>query len=115
MRKIEVVLADDLDGSTNDVETVEIQVNGEKHTVDLNKRHRADLKKALARYINAAQQNENNVPIRAAADPEDRKTYNAEVRAWARKHNVEVPERGRVPRSVIEQYENYERNHTHVG
>lgn len=115
MRKIEVVLADDMDGTTSNVETIEFGIENEKYSLDLNKKHRSELRKALKRFIDAAEQSQNNTPARAVATPEDRKAESQRIRAWAKTHNVSVPSRGRLPRAIVEQYETYEQNRTHVG
>lgn len=114
MRKIEVILADDLDGTTTNVETIEFSLGTEKWSLDLNKKHRAELRRALSRYVEAAQRSA-EAPPEAVGDPEARKEQNARIRQWAIEHNLAVPQRGRLPKAIFDKYEEYERNRTHVG
>src|SRR3954467_5680074 len=110
--RYEIVLADDLDNTTGDVERVEFSLGADRYSLDLNKRHRADLRRAMGRYIDAAKRAERgNSPARATAAPRaasgatsgsrtpTRKNENAEIRQWARDHRVEVPKRGRIPQT----------------
>lgn len=114
MRKIEVVLADDLDGTVG-AETVEFSLQGEKFTLDLSKKHRSELQRSMKRFIDAARRTQNGAPAHAAATPEERKVENARIRDWAIEHGKAVPKRGRLPKAILDEYAAYEANHTNVG
>lgn len=123
-QRYEMVLADDLDNSTGGVTRVEFSIEGEKYALDLNRRHRADLRRSLGRFIDAAKRAEKGKsPARQAPTPSgggvaqtaERRNENAVIREWARVRHIPVPPRGRIPRSIREQYENYQQNVTVVG
>jgi hypothetical protein len=42
---------------------------------------------------------------RRASRPASSREHGAGIRAWAKEHGIEVSDRGRIPASVIEQYE----------
>ena len=101
------VLVDDLDGSDG-AETVRLGWNGDWREIDLSRKNRASLTRALDRYWNAAR------PVtglrsssrRAASS---RSTIPAKrdpkmIRAWATEHGIAVPSRGRIPTVVEDQY-----------
>lgn len=111
MRRMEAVIVDDLDG-TSPATTTEIVLDGEKYIVDLSKKHKSDLRKALKRYLDAAEQAKKPSAARMPVNPDERKAQVAEIRQWATKHNIAVPSRGRLPRNIVEQYEEWAKNHT---
>ncbi|RYU14493.1 histone-like nucleoid-structuring protein Lsr2 [Nocardioides iriomotensis] len=111
-QRVNVVLVDDLDGSDAD-ETVTFGLDGVDYEIDLNDKHAAALRDALALYVGhgrrtggrrrrgqgAAQAARANGAAGAGgATP-------AEIRAWARDNGWEVPERGRVAAEVREAYD----------
>jgi hypothetical protein len=112
MAKVTVeVLVDDLDGSEG-AETVRIGWNGDWREIDLSRRNRASLVRALDRYWNAARPVPGDRPSnrrrrlrptassRASTAKRDPKV----IRAWATDHGIAVPARGRIPREVEQQY-----------
>jgi hypothetical protein len=96
-------IVDDLDGSKGASE-VSFSLEGIAYTVDLSKKNRAALEKALKPYIDAG----TRVTKRRTSGPRSsapsRKDLSA-VREWARGEGIEVSDRGRVPKSVIEKYD----------
>jgi hypothetical protein len=112
MAKVTVeVLVDDLDGSDG-AETVRLGWNGDWREIDLSKRNRASLSRALGRYWDAARpvtaprsnsrrRSRRNGPLRstetARRDPKA-------IRAWATEQGIAVPARGRIPTAVEDQY-----------
>jgi hypothetical protein len=73
--KMSVVLEDDLDGGPGD-ETIRFAVEGTEYEIDLNKKNAAALRKR-----------------------------GSDIRAWAKEQGIAVSGRGRIPASVVEQYE----------
>jgi hypothetical protein len=97
-------ITDDLDGSAN-AEEVSFGFNGVEYTIDLGKKNRGALEKALKPYLEAARK----VPKSgrssrrgSAAGPS--RDLNA-IRSWAREQGITVSERGRIAQDVIAQYE----------
>jgi len=97
-----VQLVDDTDGSEA-AETITVGLEGVNYELDLSDKNAKKLREQLAPWLAAARRTggrqasktkatSNNVDLKA-------------VRAWAASNGVEVSSRGRVPASVIEQYQ----------
>jgi Lsr2 len=103
-KNVSVIVTDDLDGSEN-AETVSFGFEGVAYEIDLAKKNRAKLEKALAPYIEAGRR----VPRggrRGAGRPGGGSSADrSAVRAWAREAGLQVSERGRVSADVMRQYE----------
>ena len=99
-----VVIVDDIDQSSN-AQTVTFAFDGQHYEIDLSKRNRQALEKALKPYIQAGRRASGTVrasrPRRAPAQKHDL----AAIRAWAREQGHEVSDRGRIPQSVIQEYQ----------
>ena len=103
-----VVTTDDLDGSPN-AETVTFSFDGRSFEIDLSKKSRAALEKALKPYIDAARSTGSR-SARSAASSRGRGRRSgsvdlAAVRAWAADNGIAVSDRGRISASVLEQYQ----------
>ncbi|PVG82131.1 hypothetical protein DDE18_15765 [Nocardioides gansuensis] len=103
-------ITDDLDGS-KDAQEVSFSYQGTDYTIDLGKKNMAAFEKALKPYISAA----TKVSKRAArsgrsAKPRTANQNLAAVRAWAKSAGLEVSDRGRIPKSVLAQYEAAQRS-----
>lgn len=99
-----VQITDDLDGSKN-AETYTFAWQGFEYTIDLSSKNFKALDKLLQPYIEAA----TNVTKRPSGSARRRsssarKDFSA-IRAWAKSQGLEVSDRGRIPKSIIEQYE----------
>jgi nucleoid-associated protein Lsr2 len=113
MAKVTVdVLVDDLDGSDG-AETVRLGWNGDWREIDLSKKNRASLARALDRYWNAArpvtgarQSSRRRRSSRAASSRSTKSTRRDPkvIRAWATEQGIAVPARGRIPSDVEQQY-----------
>jgi hypothetical protein len=103
VRKITVLLVDDLDGKTAD-ETVRFALDGVHYQIELSARHAKNLRATLQPWIAAARR-----VGRAQPQPKARRSMvdrrqSAAIRRWARRHGYQVAERGRIPREVIVAY-----------
>src|ERR1700756_455735 len=102
-QKITVELEDDLDGGPAD-ETLRFGVDGSEYEIDLSKKHAAAFRKKLAPFLEHARKpgrGHRRQPGRTAASRE----RSGGIRAWAKGQGIAVSERGRIPASVVEQYE----------
>ena len=113
-----VRLTDDIDGSEAQ-QTVEFSYKGNSYSLDLNDKNASELDDTFAPYIAAAQKSggvQRPARSRSSRTGESRprssgsaKTSSGPdpkaVRAWAEAHGVQVSGRGRIPASVIEQYQ----------
>jgi Lsr2 len=100
-QRVEVILEDDIDGSPA-AETVRFALNGTSYEIDLSNEHAQALRGALNKYVEHARKaSAPSRPTRSARQRVD----NSAVRAWAREHGKEISERGRIPASVMKEYE----------
>jgi hypothetical protein len=88
---------DDVDGTVG-ARTVTFSLDGTLYTVDLAEHNLARLRAALAPYIAAG---------RSQTRPVKRtdRSFNKVVRAWAAERGIELLPMGRLPKSVLQQYQ----------
>ena len=116
-QKVQVLLVDDLDGGEAS-ETVSFSLDGSSYEIDLSRKNAEQLRDAFAKYVAAARK-----PGRSSGSGSggsargssgrgrsggsstamDRDQA-AAIRAWAKKQGLKVSDRGRIPASIIEQY-----------
>ena len=99
--KITIALEDDLDGGPAD-ETVRFAVGGTEYEIDLNKKHAAAFRKQLAPFVEHARRAGRGQRRPRTASSRQR---SGDIRAWAKEQGIAVSGRGRIPASVVEQYE----------
>jgi hypothetical protein len=111
-QRVETRFVDDLDG-TEAAETVTFTLEGREYEIDLSDRNASELRDSLATYIAAARRAggaRRSRTTAAAATPRadsgnaDRE-HTAAIREWARQNGHQVSERGRIPNSVREAYQ----------
>jgi hypothetical protein len=100
-QRVQTLFIDDLDGSEAQG-TVQFGLDGTDYEIDLSAAHAEALRKALARYVEAARK----IPAarrqgRARRASSSNGVNNAQVREWARSQGVEVKERGRIPAELV--------------
>lgn len=95
------ILSDDLDGKEGrDIATVTFGFDGSTYAIDLSKKNRAGLEKALSPYIDAARK-VSSAPRRSTRKSSPRVT--AEDREWLRSNGFpNVKDRGRLPSDATE-------------
>lgn len=105
-QKVQVLLLDDIDGGEAE-ETVQFGMDGSAYEIDLSAKNAAQLREVLAPYVEVARKapgkpakggrrQQRNQPSRERS---------AEIRAWAKSHGKQVNERGRIPQSIVAEYE----------
>jgi hypothetical protein len=110
VRKLEVKLVDDIDGGVAD-ETLRFGLDGASYEIDVHAKHAEELRAALARYILRARRLGRGGVLatrgRATTGTPARsdRAQNQAIRDWARRKKIQLNDRGRIPRSVVEQYE----------
>jgi Lsr2 len=106
-RRIITVLTDDLDGGDAE-QTVEFGLDGVSYTIDLSEKNASKLRKALEPYLSVAAKAGRALGRRDAAGPSrvSARETNQAIRKWAVKNGWAVSERGRIPSSVVEAYNN---------
>jgi hypothetical protein len=101
--KITVALEDDLDGGPAS-ETVRFGLDNAQYEIDLNKKNARAFRKKLTPFVEHARQagpGQRRGPARTASS----RQRSADIRAWAKATGLAVSDRGRIPASVVDQYE----------
>ena len=102
-QRVIVTLEDDLGGGPAD-ETVHFAFGGAEYEIDLTAKNAKTFRTKLAPFIEHARKagrSPSRRPGRAAAS----RQRSGDIRAWAKDHGIAVSERGRIPASVVEQYQ----------
>jgi hypothetical protein len=100
-QKITVALEDDLDGGPAD-ETIRFGVAGAEYEIDLSKKNARAFRKQLAPFVEHARK-AGRGQRRPRTSSSRRRS--GDIRAWAKEQGIAVSDRGRIPASVVEQYE----------
>lgn len=77
---------------------------GADYEIDLNKKNAAAFRKQFAPFIEHARK-AGRGPGRRAVRTASRRERSGATRAWAKQQGIAVSDRGRIPASVIEQYQ----------
>ena len=104
-RRVITQLVSDLSGDeiTNGKgESIEFSYRGASYSIDLTDKEAAGFDKAIALYLEHATKTGGR---RRSASTGSKSDYSAkEVRVWAKAQGIDVPERGRIPGEILEQY-----------
>lgn len=104
-QKVHVVLVDDLDGGEAK-ETVLFSLDGVTYEIDLSSANADKLRKELTTYIEHARKaSGGGGGRRRRARSGPGRERSSEIRAWAKQQGRKVSERGRIPASIIAEYE----------
>jgi Lsr2 len=102
-QKITVALEDDLDGGPAD-ETVRFGIGGAEYEIDLSSNNASAFRQQLAPYLAHARRagrGQRRRPVRTSSG----RQRSGGIRAWAKDQGIPVSARGRIPASVVEQYQ----------
>lgn len=100
-------LVDDLDGSEA-AETVSFALDKDTFEIDLSEENATKLRDKLAKFIAVAQpvkvqRSQKRITKQVITTPSS-KEQTAAVRAWAAQNGFTVSERGRIPKNVLEAF-----------
>jgi hypothetical protein len=101
--KIAVALEDDLDGGPAD-ETVRFRISGAEYEIDLSKKNAKTFRAGVAPFVEHARK-AGRGSRRGPARPSSARERSGDIRAWAKAAGIAISDRGRIPASVVEQYE----------
>jgi len=101
--KTTIVLEDDLEGGPAE-ETLRFSLGGAEFEIDLNVKNASAFRRQLEPFISHARKAGTRQRRRPARTASSRQRGGA-IRAWAKEQGISVSDRGRIPASVIEQYE----------
>ena len=102
-QKITIALEDDLDGGPAE-QTVRFGLDGSEYEIDLNTKNATAFRQQLAPFVDHARKTgrgQRRRPGRSASS----RDRSGGIRAWAKSQGIAVSARGRIPASVVEQYE----------
>jgi len=104
-QKIQTLFIDDIDGSAAEG-TVRFALDGTDYEIDLNEMHAEALRKALAKYVDAARRSTGAArrPARGGRRASASGVNTTEVREWAKAQGIEVKDRGRVPAELVARF-----------
>ncbi len=106
-RRTVIETFDDIDGTAVDTagETISFAVDGVEYTIDLNKKNAREFRKKLDFYLEHATRVGGRKRPAAAARPADADAPSPkQIRQWAIEAGYEVPARGRLPQSLVDEY-----------
>lgn len=102
-QKVTVALEDDLEGGPAD-ETLRFSFGGSEYEIDLSKKNANKLRRQFAPYIEHARKAGRQQPRRGGRSAASRQR-SSDIRGWARQQGISVSKRGRIPASVVQQFE----------
>jgi hypothetical protein len=102
-QRVTVALEDDLDGGPAE-ETVRFGFDSADYEIDLSKKNAKAFRKQLAPFVEHARK-AGRGQRRQSGRTQSGRGHSSNVRAWAKDQGIAVSERGRIPASVVEQYE----------
>jgi hypothetical protein len=102
-QKVTIILEDDLTGGPAE-RTVRFAVDGTEYEIDLSAKNAAAFGAQLAPYLEHARR-AGRAPARRPGRASGNRQRSGDIRAWAKEHGLAVSERGRIPASVVEQYQ----------
>ncbi|GAA4897819.1 histone-like nucleoid-structuring protein Lsr2 [Streptomonospora salina] len=105
-QQVQVLLVDDVDGGTAE-ETVSFALDGKSYEIDLNADNAEELRRSLTPFVESARKARSTkaaVSKRKSQQSSSRERT-AEIRAWAKQQGKQVNDRGRIPASIIAEYE----------
>jgi Lsr2 len=92
------------DGEAQGNETVSFAVDGTAYEIDVCSAHAKELHDSFSAYIEHARRLTAGARRRKARTGPSRER-SSEIRQWARERGQKVSERGRIPHSIIQEYE----------
>jgi hypothetical protein len=101
------VLTDDIEGTeiAKGGETVVFSIDGTTYEIDLNDKNAQKMRETFQFYVDHGRKkplSESSVQKKRAKQNRDYDPHT--VRMWAQQNNITVPERGRIPASVVQQW-----------
>lgn len=103
VQRVEVTLVDDIDGSDAS-ETLRFGIDGYQYEIDLNDVHAKELREAVARFVESGRRLGRSKKSSSSGKKKQQEADPADIRAWARENDHEVPDRGRIPANVRDAY-----------
>ena len=93
------------DGEVEGNETVSFALDGAAYEIDVCSAHAKELHGSFAGYIEHARRAVGGAARRRKSRSGPGRERSSEIRQWARERGEKVSERGRIPASIIQEYE----------
>ncbi|WP_131739889.1 histone-like nucleoid-structuring protein Lsr2 [Actinomadura roseirufa] len=106
-QQVKVHLLDDIDGGRAD-ETVRFGIDGIGYEIDLSGKNAKKLRKGLEPFVAKARKppaSRRGGRAAARGRTAGSRERSAEIREWAKSSGIKVNDRGRIPATVVQQYE----------
>jgi hypothetical protein len=107
-RKTEVTLVDDIDGGAAD-ETLTFTLDGATYQIDVSAKRADELRATLWPFINKARRVGRGGlrprPTGTGTSTRTLRAQNKAIRDWARGKKIDLSDRGRIPHTIVEQYQ----------
>lgn len=103
VQKVSIALEDDLDGGPA-AETVRFGLGHAEYEIDLSKKNARAFRKGVSQFVEHARK-AGRAQSRRAARTSATRQRSGDIRAWAKTQGIKLSERGRIPASVVQQYE----------
>lgn len=103
-QKVTVSLQDDLDGGPA-AETVRFGLAGSEFEIDLSEQHARKFRQQINPFLQHARRAGKASKNRLASRGVASRARTSAIRTWARDHGMSINDRGRIPATVIEQYQ----------
>jgi hypothetical protein len=101
-QQVSVTITCDICGSSKDVQTHTISLDGQAREIDLCGKDSRALDKVASKYVPHARK-VRRAPATSRRTVRDRE-HSADVRAWAKAEDFKVSDRGRIPENVEREY-----------
>ncbi len=108
-QRVTVTLEDDLRGGPAE-QTVRFAFGGADYEIDLSTKNATAFRKKLAPFIEHARKAGRRQPRQPGRSTASRQR-GGDIRAWAKEEGITVSARGRIPASVVEQYQAATKQH----
>jgi hypothetical protein len=109
-QKVQVLLVDDIDGGEAS-ETVSFALDGNNYEIDLSGKNASEMRDSFAKYVGVARKIGRSSSTSGRSGRRSGGTSTAmdrdqaaAIRSWAKKQGLKVSDRGRIPATIIEQY-----------
>jgi hypothetical protein len=103
-QKVKVTVVCDLphDGEVEGQETVQFSFDGNAYEIDLCSKHAKELREKVGQYADHASAGGGRRRRQRTGPGRER---SGEIRAWAQDRGYKVSQRGRIPATIIQEYE----------
>ena len=102
-KQITTSVTDDLDGSAN-AQPIIFGLDGIAYSIDLSARNEKKLRDALQEYVTHASRDRSTGSSKSTKTRGERDFDIVALREWAAKAKIVLPQRGRIPSAVVDQY-----------